>query len=296
MAVGGAIADPAAADPRVSDDDVFVDLVRLELDRLGCDIARIDVREAVVSGRMRGVVGLRNIQQSCAPLPRGEWRLVIAEHLTGLAKAHDRHLDLRDLTSVRASLRTRLYDESSTERSMLAGKLLAPGLFEALVVDQAETVHGVPTGVADKWHEDLDELMTLARGQVLDDGLLQRQHLDLGATTATLLEDASPYTTAHLHWLASYVDVPVAGALVVAPTRSCLVVHPMVEREPTLAAAQALLVNAARLYDAGPGAVSPHLYWWRAGDDLVLLPGSADGEKVELRPPTEFVNVLENLP
>lgn len=289
-------ADPTLADPReLTDDQVFVRLVRRELDRIGCQVVRLDVSEAVVDGRMRGTVGLRNVQQSCAPLPRGEWADVIAEHLGGLARAADLKLDLRDLTSVRRLLRTRLYDEAGDERSLLAGRLVAPGLYEALVVDQPHSVHGVPAGIADAWPEPLEDLLAVGRAQVLDDGLLCRQQLDLGATTATLLEDTSPYTSGHLHWLASYVDVPDAGALVAVPTRHCLLAHPMVEREAALAAAQALLTNAARLYDAGPGAISPHLYWWREGE-VLLLPGSVDPERVQLRPPMEFVEALDALP
>lgn len=284
------------ADPRtLSDDEVFVRLVRRELDRIGCAVSRVDTGEAVVDGRMHGTVGLRNILQTCAPLPRGEWAGVIAEHLGGLARAADVKLDLRDLTAVRHLLRTRLYDESGDERSLLAGRLVAPGLFEALVVDQPQSVHGVPTGIAEAWREPLDELLAVGRSQVLDDGLLVRQHLDLGATTATLLEDVSPYTTGHLHWITSYVDIPDDGALVAVPTRHCLLAHPMVARETTLAATQALLINAARLYDAGPGGISPHLYWWRAGA-MELLPGSVEDDRVELRPPAEFVEMLARLP
>jgi len=89
--------------------------------------------------------------------------------------------------------------------------------------------------------------------------------------------------------------VAIAGALVAVPTRHCLIAHPMVARETALAATQALLMNAARLYDAGPGAISPHLYWWRDGE-MALLPGSVERDRVELRPPPEFVAALERLP
>ncbi len=292
----GSVTDLAAADPRTtSDEEVFLSLVRSELDRLGCQIARLDLREAVVSGRMRGTVGLRNIQQSCAPLPRGQWREVIADHLGGLADAAQIPLDLRELAPLRQLLRARLYDEAGEERGLLAGRVVAPGLFEALVVDQPRSVHGVPAEVAASWGEPLADLLALGRGQVIAEGLLERQHLDLGATTATLLEDTSPYTSGHLAWLPSYVDVPDAGALVAVPTRHLLPAHPMLDRERTLAAAQALLLNASRLYDEGPGGISPHLYWWRPAE-LLLLPGSVDGERAELRPPLEFVRVLESLP
>jgi hypothetical protein len=288
--------DPAEADPRdASDDDVFLELVRGELDRLGCSVFRLDVREAVVSGAMRGTVGLRTIQQTCTPLPRAQWRAVIAEHLGGLAEAAQSRLDLRDLDAVRPLLRTRLYDEAGEERRLLAGRVVAPGLYEALVADQPNTVHGIPTEIADSWGEPIDDLLALGRAQVIDDGLLERQHLDLGAASATLLEDVSPYTTGHVAWLSSYIDIPVSGALVVVPTRNVVLASPMVTRQESLAAAHALLLNADRLYDQGPAGISPHLYWWRRGE-LTILPGSLDGDRVEMRPPVEFVRVLEELP
>lgn len=293
---GSAQALAVGADPRtVSDDEVFLTLVRNELDRMGCRVARLDVREAVVSGRMSGTVGLRNIQQTCVPLPRAQWPGVIAEHLGGLAHAAESQLDLRDLTAMRPLLRTRLYDEAGDERRLLAGRMIAPGLFEALVADQPRSVHGVPAEVAARWGQPLAELLALGRAQVLDDGLLTRQHLDLGAASATLLEDFSPYTSGHLAWLSSYVDVPAAGALVVVPTRHVILAHPMTERESTLAAAHALLLNAARLYDLGPGGISPHLYWWRPAE-MLLLPGTVEADRVEMRPPADFARALESLP
>lgn len=288
--------DPVTADPRIcTDDDAFVALVTTELSRLGCSVQRIDAREAVVSGRMRGTVGLLNIQQMCTPLPRLAWPSVIAEHLRGLAHAADLRLDLSRLDPLRSLLRTRLYDEAGEEAGLLAGRLVAPGLYEALVVDQPNALHGVPAQTAAAWGEPLEDLLALGRAQVLDAGMLTRQTVDLGSTGALLLEDASAYTSGHLYWLRTYVDVPTQGALVIVPTRHCVVAHPLVKREPAMAAAQALLVNAQRLYELGPGGLSPHLYWWR---DMVptLLPGTVEPGRVELRPPVDFVEMLDLLP
>ena len=58
---------------------------------------------------------------------------------------------------------------------------------------------------------------------------------------------------------------------------------------------QAMLLNAQRLYDEGPGSLSPHLYWWRSGA-LALVSATVDPDHIEVRPDLELAGVLEGLP
>lgn len=278
----------------MSDDEAFVALVRRELVGLGCHVDHADPTEAHVTGRLSGTVALTSVRQSCAPLPRAQWPRVITEHLQGLAEAAALRLDLSAPDPVRHLLRTRLYDEAGPEAELLAGRLLAPGLYEALVVDQPRSVHGVPAAQAAGWGEPLPDLLAQGRAHVLDDGLLLRREVDLGGASALLLEDVSPYTTTHLAWLPSYLDVPAGGALVAVPTRHCLLAYPLTDRDGAVVALQGLLLNAQRLYDEGPGSVSPHLYWWH-DSVLTLLPGTVGDGRIELRPPEAFVDVLDSL-
>jgi len=130
-----------------------------------------------------------------------------------------------------------------------------------------------------------------ARQQTLDAGLPMRSTLDLDGVELVALELPTPFAPTHVHWLPSYVDVPPAGALVCLPTRHLVLVAPMVGRQQVLDAAQTMLVNAERLWQDGPGGLSPDLYWWHP-PALVLLPGTP----TSLSPPVEFLHVLDALP
>jgi hypothetical protein len=55
------------------------------------------------------------------------------------------------------------------------------------------------------------------------------------------------------------------------------------------AAATQLQTHAHQAYDEGPGSLSPHLFWWRAGA-LTLLETRFDGDSLVL--PRDFVAAL----
>ena len=50
-----------------------------------------------------------------------------------------------------------------------------------------------------------------------------------------------------------------------------------------------LQAQAHRAYEEGPGSLSPHLYWWRAGE-LTYLETRYEGDSLVL--PREFTSVL----
>ena len=149
----------------------------------------------------------------------------------------------------------------------------------------------IPPAAVAGWEVPVDVLLDLARSQVLAGGLLTRSRLDLGGVEVLALESPSAFAATHVSWLATYVDVPAAGLLVALPTRHLVLCAQMLSRGQVLDAAQALLANADALWTAGPGALSPDLWWWRDAV-LTLLPGTP----TSLSPPIEFVEVLDALP
>lgn len=259
--------------------------------RLGLTLEAFDGEVATVSGRLEGLVALDDVRAACALRPLPEWPDTVREALEGLTRSVEAELDLTDLATVRASLRARVYTEGAVLADDLVCRPLAQGLVEALVADVRGAVRAVPRQVAARWEEPVDDLLDLARRQVLEDGLLTCSTLDLGGVQVRALESSSAFTATHVSWLASYVDPPPAGMLVALPTRHLVLCAPVQGRAQVLEAAQVLLVNAAELERQGPGGLSPDLYWWRP-QGLVLLPGTP----TSLSPPLEFVEVLDALP
>ena len=236
-------------------------------------------------------MALADLRAACELEPRAQWLRVVQGALHGLSQSAQVELDLSDLEAVRPLLRSRVYADGAVLADDVATQHLAEGLVEVLVAELEGAVRSLPTAVVDGWGAPRGELFVQARRQVLAAGLLTRRELDLEGVVLIALESGAPFAATHVHWLPSYVDVPAAGALVAMPTRHLMLVAPMVGRTQTLDAAQALLVNADRLWREGPGELSPDLWWWKP-PELVLLPGDPGS----LSPPEAFLEVLDALP
>lgn len=273
-----------------SEAEDFAGAVRDACGRLGLTVVALDADRVELLGRINGTVALEDVRAACALRPREHWTEAVLDALQGLALSLEHHVDLADATAVRPLLRSRVYSEGAVLTDDVVRRPLAEGLVEVLVADVGGAVRTLPPPLVEQWGADPGELFELARRQVLDAGLLSRSALDVGAEVLAL-ESPSAFTATHVHWLASYVDVPPGGLLVALPTRHLLLCAPMLTREQSLDAAQTLLVNADRLWAQGPGSLSPDLWWWRP-EGLVLLPGTP----TSLSPPLEFVEVLDALP
>ncbi len=288
--------DPARSDPRlVSDAEAFEAITREAAMRLGCIVeGYADDVATLWSPRLSGRVSLTNVRQQCVPLPRAQWRDVVIEHLDGLAQALERGIDYDDESAVLPLLRARLYPSVLMPSAEVVSRPLGADLVEVLVADREGGIGTVPPAALDAWGRGADDLLDLGRRQVQGAGLVERRSVDLGGVHCTVLEDPSYYTTSHVWWLPTYVDVPDNGALVVLPSRHLVMAHPIYD-STALDAAQALLVNARRLHAEGPGSLSPRLWWWRSGA-LCELPARVSDERISFMPPADFVDVLSSLP
>lgn len=271
--------------------DPFVGAVREACSRLGLVVVSLEGDLAVLSGRIEGTVALEDVRARCALEPPQQWPALVGETLQGLARSLESPVDLVDAAAVRPLLRSRVSTEGAVLLDDVVRRPFADGLVEVLVAEVAGAVRAVPPSVVASWGVPADDLLDLGRGQVRAAGLPAARAVDLGGVEALALESPSAFTATHVCWLGRCVDVPAAGALVALPTRHLLLCAPMTARGAALDAAQALLVNAEALEQAGPGPLSPDLWWWRAGS-LVRLPGTPTG----LAPPLAFLEVLDALP
>ena len=211
--------------------------------------------------------------------------------LQGLAVALETATDLTDPAVALPLLRSRIVTEGSLLLEDAVQRPLASGLMEVLVAEVAGAVTLLSPSLVEGWGIDPAVLLQRGREQVLAGPLPGRRIVELDGITLMALESASAFTPTHVHRLPAYLDVPPAGALVVLPTRHLLLAAPVTNRSETLATAQLLLVNADQMWRAGPGSLSPDLWWWRA-QGLVHLPGTP----TSLTPPGEFLTILDRLP
>lgn len=259
---------------------------------MGLSVLVYDGEAVEVAGRrLSGRVGVDDLRARCALLPRSAWEQVCVDALQALALARESRADLADLAVAAPLLRARVQSEGSVLADDGVSVALCDGLVEVLQVERDGVLTPVPAAVAAAWDVSVAELMQRGREQVLAAEQPTVEPVDVGVDGVVSVATAGPYAGSQLHRLADLVDVPAAGALVAVPTRHLLLVAPLRSRTAALESAQALLVNADVLWAAGPGSVSPDLFWLRDGE-VMHLPGTP----TSLSPPLAFVEVLDALP
>ncbi|MCW2666802.1 MAG: hypothetical protein JWN57_1764 [Frankiales bacterium] len=277
---------------QLSAEDDFAGSLRVACDRIGLTVQSYDGETVDVRGRrLNGKIGLDDLRAQCALLPRAAWTDVLTEALQGLARGREASADLADPDVAGPLLRTRVQAEGAVLVDDVVHAPLCPGLVETLAVVLDGALAPVSTTLARGWGVPLPDLLERGRRQAMADGPPTVGPVDLGGPEVVAVQTESAFAATHLHHLADLLEVPAAGALLALPTRHLLLAAPLLRRDDTLHAAQALLVNAERLWRDGPGGLSPDLFWWTGGR-LVPLPGTP----TSLSPPVAFVEVLDRLP
>lgn len=269
-------------------------LVVLVAENLGYACRRMPGDVMLLEGAHRLHVSMKNLRQLARLVPRDDWPALVSDHISTIVTAIEEPLDLSDFELAQHLLRTRIYP-AEADNGILAARPFAPGLIEAVVVDTPTTVRTVTIDEMEEWPVSGDALFVLGRSNVRSDGPLQVEEQHLGDNVrAIVLHGWTFYAATHLAWLDEYIDMGPYGALVVVPSRSLIAAYPIraggyrLEAAVRAAAAQ-LQAHAHQAYDEGPGSLSPHLFWWRAGA-LTLLETRFDGDSLVL--PRDFVAAL----
>jgi hypothetical protein len=279
---------------RGGDDSALDSFVVLVAENLGYACRRVPGDVMLLEGANRLHVSMRNLRQLARMVPRDDWPALVADHVSTIVTAIEEPLDLSDFELAQHLLRTRIYP-AEADNGILAARPFAPGLIEAVVVDTPTTVRTVTIEEMEGWPVSGDALFMLGRSNVRADGPLQAEEQDLGGVRVTVLQGWTFYAATHLAWIEEYVDIGAHGALVVAPNRSLLAAHAIQPGQGYAAvvnAATELQAQAHQAYEEGPGSLSPHLFWRRAGT-LTLLETHYDRDSLVL--PRNFLTTLSRL-
>lgn len=294
------------ARPVPSDDGTLDSLLVLVAESLGYSCRRCPgeivmledpVRLPITARRLP--VNMRDVRQLARLVPPADWPAVVSDYVTTIVTSMEEPLDLDDFDLAQHLLRTRIYPDEA-DNGGLASRPFAPGLIEVVVVDTPTSVRTVSTMDMNGWPVSGDALFMLGRSNVRADGPLQVDEQDLGGVRVSVLHGWTFYVATHLAWLEEYLQIGPHGALVIAPNRSLIVAHPLrvaeggpqARHRTAVAAATELQAQAHRAYEEGPGSLSPHLYWWRAGE-LSYLETRYEGSTLVL--PEAFSAVLATL-
>lgn len=273
----------------------FLADVRGALDALGL---RYEIGDGLVTFEGSALqAGLANLEQMWTQAEPGDRRELVAEHFRGLLAAEARDSESLPGDDALPLARVRIWAREDVPADFpLIARPLADDLLAAVVLDLPESVTSVKPEQADAWGVDQDELFERAAAQTRADPDLEveRFEVDRGATV-TWAESGSFFAASRVLWPEDLLGAPAGehGALLAVPNRHLVGAH-AIEDLRVVAVVQTMLGFAARRYEAGPGSISPHLYWWRP-EGLLRLPGEVDEEAIRFFPPDEFVALLNGL-
>ena len=231
----------------------------------------------LVEGDERGgqhTIGLKSLAQrwqSLAGEAEGErGRALLDDHLRAAAEqlARDPELEaeLDDLERARSRLRLRLYNERAAVAlaSGLVQRRLTRGLFAALVFDLPRSIRPVEPARFASWDVDLDSLWDQARAQTLAlPATVEPTRLFERLECVAITGDSLLTSTRMLGLDAILGNLGPLGALAVAPTHHVVLAHALGPGSDRNLAIPVLQQAAARLYEQGPGSLTPELHWVR---------------------------------
>lgn len=246
----------------------FVDELRSELQRRGGPVA-LDLDEGYADLELAGWkvrVGLSGPAQKVARRPAAEWPRVLEEHFSSLERLQANARLMDDFERVRPLLRVRLFTDPYSDSPELAvSRPLAPKLAVHPVADTASGVLLLLRSNLENWPLSEDGVFELGLTQTRANEMVPPEVVNLAqGVSFHTLRGNSFLVNANALWLDEFVDASSPyGALVAVPNRHEVLFHrisswPLLEKTH-----RALIVIARKLWEEGPGSISPEIYWWR---------------------------------
>lgn len=275
----------------------FRQLVRAAFAEAGLEVTVYAGHVADSDGRR---FGLGNLAAACRQHERGErgWPEAIREHVSRMLRAMAAPSPFETMTTeqVRDATYLRLYDGAPAQ-PFYYGRELAPGVTEVLNLDLPETV----AFFADEhvaMHGPYEQLRAAGLANLRT--VQPEEHEELTGNGARLhvLAGASMFTASLaivLDEVADRYGEPVDvryGAFVAMPFRHQLAYHP-IHDGAAAASLNALAAFARAGWSDGPGPVSPHAYWWRAGELRQL--SREDGDRLIIEVGPDLADVLNEV-
>jgi len=276
----------------------FVGVVEAELKQRGLAFEMRD-GSVLVKGLPAGQpceLGLTNVSQACAQAPRGEWPVLVRRHFDIVLKGAPDLGPIDRFENAEKVLKVRLHPDSMLgHNTPLVHRKVATGLIATLVYDLPDTVTTVHPDHMKAWPVSVDEAFAIGLAHVRDEVKVERSAVPLKDDTAlTVFSSGSFFAASRALMLAdTFGAESVHGFLVGVPHRHMVVAHPVTGVD-VVVAVNAMVPALISLHQQGPGSITPNLYWVRA-QHWVHLPAKVVDKALQVRPPEEFVVLMNRL-
>lgn len=247
-----------------------------------------------------GPYGLQNLAQLCAQAPQEKWQAIIKAHFDNLrrgqAEAAEIGEKIDDLDRIKPHLAVRIYPENTfgeMAREDLIYQKDLEGTLTVLVFDLPSTIRTVSRRLTSGWGKSNGELFQIGIENL-------RRKIDIDHEKVMMSDEVhlnayigeSYYVAAYSLILEEHGEaLGRYGALVGIPHRHMLLTYPINDIQ-VLQAVNGFLMALPKLFQEGPGSITPNLYWYRQGGFL-HLPYAYHGDEVRFSPPQAFLDLIE---
>ncbi|TLQ43091.1 hypothetical protein [Streptomyces marianii] len=265
----------------------------------------VTVYSDVVTDSAGRQFGLGNLAAVCHNEERGPrvWPKVIRGHVGMVLRTMDAPsaLDTLPPDQIRSQLYPRVIGSEGLDRETFRyARALAPGLSEVLALDLPESVM-ILTDDALEPLGDVPVLRERAMANLRDLPVEGHQTIkDAGGMRLEVVVGDSFYTASRVLVLDALVrqvtgqQITDDGALVALPFRHQIAFH-VIRDAGVIPSLNALAAFAASGYADTPGAITPYVYWWRAGALTQLSDHDEGGEGLRIVVGEDFQDMLQRL-
>ncbi|MGD8605272.1 MAG: hypothetical protein PVF49_11945 [Anaerolineales bacterium] len=264
----------------------------------------ITLDSGIVTSEQEGLgpFGLQNLAQLCAQAPADKWQAIIHAHFNNLRRGQVEATELGEQITnferVKTHIAVRIYPQDMFAQEALAEMIYRQdleGTLTVLVLDLPSTIRTLPRPMTSTWGKTDQELIDIGIANL-------GQHLDFDHEKVMMSEDL--YLNAYIgegYYVAAYSlmlekvekELGRYGALVGIPHRHMLLTYPIHDIQ-VLQAINGFLMALPKLYQEGPGSITPNLYWYNQGGYLPL-PYAYHDDEIRFSPPQAFLDLIEVL-
>lgn len=285
----------------------FQDLVKEYFLKKGYKEIQIDDQGFIeLNGSHENRYGIWNVAQVCSQSSVEEWGEIINGHFEKIfqipTEASEYLLKKDDFNKIKNDLRLQVYphdylDHIGFRKEEVVYKSDIPGTVSVVVIDLPSTLQALTWPDAKMWGLEEKEIFAIALANTLEylkrsndsrEGILDTEskiHYLEGSDLLTAVQILNS------EWVNTFSGT--YGALISIPTRHLVLCYP-VNDLGVVKATQTLGSITSQINNAGPGSLSPLLYWYY-NKNFVVLPYSIIDNKFNFMPPPEFITVLNSL-
>lgn len=246
--------------------------------------------------------GLMNLAQSCAREEPDDWSSIIAQHFDTISRLDDERRELaeksKDYKQIESLLALRLWPEdylASLKKTDIVTRQDLDATITIMVYDLPSVVQTVKAEDALAWRRSEKALFRRALENTKKRYPVSLSEATLGnGASVFMLSGEHIFVSSHLLLLHEHPKCSGnKGSLVGVPHRQVVICF-AIDDLAVIDTIHAMLPAVYSMYHEGPGSISPHLYWYH-DSVFTLLPATVDNEEYNLKPPKDFVEMLNGL-